>query len=110
MLITHRVFHQGPPYSRAPLQRLEERYHRRPICRREPLEPVACSGAFPAVQLDRLLEAAGTPVVEEGLGVTQVEERLGAEILRRGAAEADVRQLRAPVGQPQVRVGGGARV
>src|SRR2546421_2102191 len=62
-----------PPLPQGPLQRLEERHHRGPICCREPLEPVARSGAFPAMQLDRLLEAAGPSVVEEGLGVTQVE-------------------------------------
>src|SRR2546430_861369 len=99
MLITHRVLHQGPPYSKAPLQRLEERHHRGPICCREPLEPVARSSAFPAVQLDRLLEAAGPSVVEERRGVTQVEQRFSTEILRGGDAEADVRQIRTHVVQ-----------
>ena len=44
--------------------------------------------------LDRLLQGGGLSVMEEGLGVAQIEQRLRAEILGGRNAEADVGQLR----------------
>src|SRR2546428_862706 len=88
-------------------QRLEERDERAPLGWRERPEPVAGAGPFAAVRRDRLLQRRRTAVVQEALGVAQVDERLGAELRRRRPAEADVGELRPHVVQEQVGVGGG---
>src|SRR5437870_12848671 len=87
-------------------QRIEERDERLAVGRRERPEAVAGAGPFAAVRRDRLLQRLLTSVVQEALGVAQVDERLGAELRRRRPAEADVGELRPHVVQEQVGVGG----
>src|SRR5205085_154180 len=61
---------------------------------------------FAAMPLDRLLQAGGLSIMEEGLGVAQIEQRLRAEVLGGRYAEADVGELRPHVVEQQVGVRG----
>ena len=58
------------------------------------------------MRVDRLLKRRGPAVVEEALGVAEVDEWLSAELRRGREAEADVRQIRPHVMQQQVGVRG----
>src|ERR1051325_7313842 len=104
--------HTGPPSSSPPavpgvrLQGLEKRDDGVPVRDGEGLEAVADARGFPAVALDGLLQGGGLSVMQERLGVAQIEQRLGAEIPGGRAAEADVGQLRSHVVEQQVGVGG----
>src|SRR5919109_2416959 len=83
----------SPPEAGTPsLEGLEKRDDGVPVRDGECVEPVAHARGLAAVAFDRLLQRGGLPIMEEGLGVAQIEQGLGAEILGGRAAEADVGQ------------------
>src|SRR5919198_909849 len=80
MLITWTAVHQVPRMLGPFLEGLEKCDDGVPVRDGECLEPVTHAGGLAAVALDRLLQRGGLSI-EEGLGVAQIEQRLGAEIL-----------------------------
>src|SRR3989449_6810476 len=75
------------------LQGFQKRDQGVSVGRGQGLEAVAGAGRLAAVCLDRLPERRVPPVVQERLGVPEVEQRLGAELGRGRQAHADVGEI-----------------
>src|SRR5947208_1692378 len=109
MVITLRRIVQVPGFPRrggGRLQRLQKGDQGGAIGGGEALEPVPGSGGFAAVGQDGLLERRVAAVVQERLGIPQIDQRLGAELGRGRQAETDVGEIGPHVVKQEVGIGG----